>query len=382
MGDCYEIVGTSKDSINYMKLKHSSEEEIDRFIKEKYEDTKKRFERKISLTTLPEEKEEIAQQLKQIEDAYKKIKDEFSRRIYVRELNEGKEIDSSVVQINGKTPFEILEVNEKGLDLLSENEQDQYIKKQKDNLLRECEQQIEKLSDSRFTDKVKLITKIKNIREAYEEIKNTERRTKTMEQLQEERQKEEERRREQEIKETYSHISEYDISLIARTAKTEERMAIRQEVADSKEVCYTNKLNQEIRVRKIARILYCTSLGLKSHVNEYEVRRSLPEGEKVDVVKTGLNLNDLTLIKPEGLDCIINRLLSDDLILASKYNAGYIGEIEIVKEEVNKVKASNYDVTLKRKKLTPNEQEMLTAVMIIEEREQRQKEHENEGVAK
>ncbi len=43
MGDCYEIVGTSKDSINYMKLKHSSEEEIDRFIKEKYEDTKKKI---------------------------------------------------------------------------------------------------------------------------------------------------------------------------------------------------------------------------------------------------------------------------------------------------------------------------------------------------
>ena len=54
MEDCYKIIGTSKDAIYCMKLKHLSEEEIDRFIKEKYEDTKKRLERKISVTTLPD----------------------------------------------------------------------------------------------------------------------------------------------------------------------------------------------------------------------------------------------------------------------------------------------------------------------------------------
>ncbi len=379
MEDCYKIIGTSKDAIYCMKLKHLSEEEIDRFIKEKYEDTKKRLERKISVTTLPEKKEERQQQLKQIEDAYKKVKDGFSRRIYVRELTKGKEINSSVVQTNGKTPFEILEIDEQGLDLLSENEQNEYIKGQKENLLKECEQKLKRLPNSRFTDKVRLTTEIENIRKAYEAIKSEERRSATMEILQKEREEEEKRQREKEIEETYSHISECDVSLIARTAKLGERMAIRQE-EDSQEVSYTNKLNQEIRVRKIAKILYCTSLDLKSYVNEYEVRRSMPEEEKVDVVKTALPLDDLRSIEPEGIDCIINKLLSDDLILASKYNAGYIGEIERIKEELNEVKAANYDVTLKRKKLRPNEKEMLAAIIIVEER--KQKEHQIEGVAK
>ena len=65
---------------------------------------------------------------------------------------------------------------------------------------------------------------------------------------------------------------------------------------------------------------------------------------------------------PEYYDCVVNELLSEDSIEGSKYNGGYIGNVERAKD-------GKYTSTLDRKELNAEEQEMLTAVMLLKDRE-------------
>ena len=55
--------------------------------------------------------------------------------------------------------------------------------------------------------------------------------------------------------------------------------------------------------------------------------------------------------------------LSDEMINASKFNSGYIGLVESIKDDKEETK---YRTTLQDKDLHPTEQEYLAAVMIYE----------------
>ena len=82
----------------------------------------------------------------------------------------------------------------------------------------------------------------------------------------------------------------------------------------------------------------------------------------LDVPKLGFNKKTGKLVNSQYYDCVVNKLLSEETIEGSKYNGGYIGLVE--------KKQNGYDITID-KKLSEEEQENLTAIMIIKERKER-----------
>ena len=116
------------------------------------------------------------------------------------------------------------------------------------------------------------------------------------------------------------------------------------------------------------------------YIDEYEIRRIIEGEERVDIVYTHLSLPSLKIQEETGkpinddyYDCVVNKLLSEEMIKGSKYNSGYIGQIE-------QDKKGNYYTTLDKGKLNAREQEMLSAVMMMQQREVNMTEERGEEI--
>lgn len=397
MDNYYKIIGTSKEAVYYIALdgKKHTEDEIDIFIKEKYEDKIKSLERKMSLATSQERREKLKEELKKTAEAYKKINSSILRHIHNRELEEQEEQRNSIFNfqessqncnkkiednenkiianliIRKKTAYDILNTTKETMQLRNDGQND-IVLRQKKNLL--TDRYLKMLTNcKKFSDKEKIELEIQKINEAYELIKNSQKREKYNEQLNKEYEERKETIRKLKIEKQYSHKAEYNPGLIYSKKESgdkslENKMVIRKDI-EAKEHFYMDELNRKLRVKQTGKIILKNWQGCISSVNEYQVIRKIDGQEKLDTIYTNLNIANLSFDKnankiynPDYYNCVVNKLLSEDVIDGSKYNYGYIGEVEMDTD-------GNYYITLENEKLKPDEQLDLSAVITLKERE-------------
>lgn len=388
--DYYEIIGTARDAIGWDIVHKQSRtiEEQDKFVKEKYEHAIKLLKIRKQMNTSPERLQELNEQEKEIIFAYNQVKSPILRDLYNRKLDEiekKKEEKQTNIGVSRKrSAYDILNTTRRALELRTDGQNDLLLAQKRNQLLDRYSNML--MPDTSFSDKKKIELAIAEIKENYELIKTPEKRKKYNEQLDKEEQEEIRKIKEQEIKNKYSHASEYDSNLIdtekdKKGKSLRRKMVAKRDIQSSEIFSFQDKANRGLKIRKTAEIIFRNCTGTyNSYINEYEIVRLLNEGEKKDIVYTNLSIIDLSIDKktgkplnPDYYDCVVNRLLSEDMIAGSKYNDGYIGMVE-------KNKKGKYNITLEEKKLSPTEQEMLTAVMFInEERESKKQERKGES---
>lgn len=282
-----------------------------------------------------------------------------------------------------KIPYKIVRVNEEKLEELSEEEKDKYLKERKDGLLELLEKDLEKAE--KFNEKVKIESEIQKIKEAYEQIETAEKRKIHNEQKQKEEEKENEKVKAKIIEEKYSHANEYNEYLINDVSSSDHKSLqskiVEREKVLSSEYSYDDKENRQLKIRQTAQIWFQNWTGVgKLFTNEYKVKRVIDGEEVEDTVYANLSSIDLSInektgepIDPDYYDCFINKLLAEETIAGSKYNGGFIGGIEQDQEK-------NYYITLEKERLSPMEQEQMTAVIIMKQRERTIKEKGEENV--
>lgn len=388
--DYYEIIGTTRDAIEWDILHKKSRtiEEQDKFVKEKYEHAIKLLKIRKQMNTSPERLQELNEQEKEIIFAYNQVKSPILRDLYNRKLDEiekkKEEKQTNIGVPRKRSAYDILNTTRRALELRTDGQNDLLLEQKRNQLLDRYSNML--IPDTSFSDKKKIELAIAEIKENYELIKTPEKRKKYNEQLDKEEQEEIRKIKEQEIKNKYSHASEYDSNLIdtekdKKGKSLRRKMVAKRDIQSSETFSFQDKTNRGLKIRKTAEIIFRNCTGTyNSYINEYEIIRLLNGEEKKDIVYTNLSIIDLSIDKetgkplnPDYYDCVVNRLLSEDVIAGSKYNDGYIGMVE-------KNKKDKYNITLEEKKLNPTEQEMLTAVMIInEERESKKQERKGES---
>lgn len=369
--DCYKVLGTNKEIIYHMSLKES-ESRVDEFIREKYEYAKKRLEERKKNTILPAELEKLEQQIAEVVEAYEQVKSSIARAFYHQEIDKvGQDRLGDRRPITKETAYRVLMISDKFMRMRTDAENDARIKIQRDTLMKGFSCELEKATS--FSQKEKIKLQMKKIEESYQLIDTADKRREYERKVQEEV-------RERKIKEKYSHILECSENLICNITISDgkcldNKMVMRRENDLPQEWIYFNKLGQELKIRQTAVILFRDWMGMNcSDLIEYEVKRSVNGNERTDIIYSNLIMLYLsidrktgTAIYPDYYNCVINQLLSDDVIDGAKYNGGYIGEV--IQDE-----KGNYYPTIRKEKLSPMEREKLTAVMILKRREEKLKE--------
>lgn len=177
-----------------------------------------------------------------------------------------------------------------------------------------------------------------------------------------------------ELEEKYSKVSQFSPDLIYADNSGEYYIYVSKEEKNEEIVLENNK-----SIKKVATLLYKNSTGvLNSYINQYEVKRNIDNQEKLDYIYTDLDFQQLDIdentgmpINPEYYNCVVNELLSEEMIKGSKLNSGYIGLVE--KDDSVSDEEKKYHTTLIEKELHPTEQEYLSAVMIYEKNQKDKK---------
>lgn len=175
--------------------------------------------------------------------------------------------------------------------------------------------------------------------------------------------------KEKQIREKYSKVYNYNPELI-KTISDGPLKGEKLVIKDTSNNSPIKNLNdaRNLKIKQTGTIRFANFMGCESFINEYLIWRTINDEPKVDKVFTNLDFCKLELNNETGkpqnqqyYDCVINKLLSEDAIKGSKHNGGYIGLVE--KSE------NGYDITID-KKLSEEEQENLTAIMIIKNRKE------------
>lgn len=174
------------------------------------------------------------------------------------------------------------------------------------------------------------------------------------------------------IENTYSKARNYTPELIKTINKgiyIGEKLAVR--ISSKNPVTVSLRDGRNTSIKHTGTVRFVNLMECESYVNEYQIVRYVDNQQKVDTVYTMLDLPKLGFNKNTGkpsnlqyYNCVTNKLLSEEAIEGSKYNGGYIGLVE--KNE------TGYDITID-KKLSEEEKENLTAVMILKQREDKRK---------
>lgn len=273
-----------------------------------------------------------------------------------------------------QTAYEILDTLKETLERYTDEENDQRIKERRDKLKKGYEEQLKTTTD--FKKKAKIELKLQQIEEAYHKINTAQKRE---EYAKQQKQQTDEASKEK-MRQIYSHVSEYKPDLINTKKGTKEKM-LKKEEEPSKEYPCADKENRQLRIKRTSRINFQNWTGMgELYIDEYEIRRIIDGEERVDIVYTHLSLPSLKIQEETGkpinddyYDCVVNELLSEEMIKGSKYNSGYIGQIEQDEE-------GNYYITLDKGKLNAREQEMLSAVMMMKQREANMTEERGEDI--
>ena len=171
------------------------------------------------------------------------------------------------------------------------------------------------------------------------------------------------------IEERYSKADKYNPELIKTISDGQykgQKLVLRENLNNPAIISLKDERN--IKIKQTGILHFANFMGCKSYVNEYQIVRYVHNQQKVDTVYTILNLPELGFNKdtnkpanPKYYDCVVNKLLSEETIEGSKYNKGYIGLVE--KDRCG------YDITID-KKMSEEEQENLTAIMIVKKRKE------------
>lgn len=370
MKDCYEIIGAAREAIewSFTKKQRRTYDEQDEFVKSKYNRIMKILEFGKKINTNPQKRELIEKQIDEVKNAYRKIKTPILREIYNQELDELKRKERGERLVN-KNAYEILNTTRDALKMRVEERNDELLKSKKDELIKRYLEMI--TSTTTFSEKQKIDLKINQIKESYNLVKTADRRKIYNEKLDLEEEARRIRLRKEEIRRKYSHEEEKDPSLIYTNKNSVK--AIKKIKNKASQIYFLiDKQGREIILKRTAEIIYRNSTQVyDGYVNEYELERNVNGVEKIDKVYTNILLRELSFDEetgkpenPEYYDCVVNELLSEDSIEGSKYNGGYIGNVERAKD-------GKYTSTLDRKELNAEEQEMLTAVMLLKDTEDR-----------
>ena len=382
MKDCYEVIGTSKEAMKRdMNNEPRTEEQIDNFLKMKYEDRL----RKIEIMREAAEERGDQNRLKELEEeeqkvilAYQKISSGALREEYQSEI-ERKKDKIIVPTYKRKSPYEVLDINKEDFRQCTDEEIDKIIEERRNNLITEYSAELDSISVRFFSERMKLEVKIQEVEEAYSLISTVEKRKNYDQQIQEQEEEKKEIIEAQKLQQKYSHADEFDPNLIKGVLNSDYETAIfqakkvKREKEVSKEYSYENKENRQLRIKQTAKIKFQNRLGIgELHINEYEVRRVIDGEEKMDIIYTLLSkrLEDIDRkIDPEYYDRFVNELLAEETIEGSKYNEGFIGGIETDQD-------GKYYITLGHSKLSPMEKEQLAAVCIMKKRDRAIRERE------
>ena len=166
-------------------------------------------------------------------------------------------------------------------------------------------------------------------------------------------------------KEKYSKIDQLDFKMIGtvKEGKNKGRKLVAKTENRNPQVVDLND-SRKIKISKTGEIIFKNSVLLCNSVNEYLISRIINGKEKKDKIYTNLSLPSLTEDNLDYYNCVVNEMLSEDVIeVVTKYNGGYIGMIE--KDEAS----GGYKATIRDKSLNTEEQEIFAAVMINLENE-------------
>lgn len=412
MKDCYEILGTSIKSVYSIEV-CKNEAERNSYIEQCYKGRKKILEaEKDYLIRKQEPLEEINRRIKECKEVYEQIKTEELREKYNKTIEEKAKAqewiatigntgsgfrklksrhekvkekieqtkEEKVVQRNKYNEFREKYQQEKNertaygnlnfvpetLERLTEQEADKKTKNAEETLINLAQKEFEE--ESSITEKAEIALKINTIKKSYEEVATKAKREEYKEHLAKEKK--------QKFKEKYDHTKEYNLNLIRTSQGKEDSLSNKKIVKmpePSRVINFTDKEGRNVRIRKTAVIGFLDNTSKEIHkVYEYEVKRQIREEVKTDTVYTDVSVvtldfeQDLVNFNKEYYNCVVNKLFTEEMIEASKYNEGYIGGIE-------KDKEGKYHTTLGNDRLSIKEQKMLTAIMI-----QKQKEKEEE----
>ena len=313
--------------------------------------------------------EEISQKRNEIiKEAYereiKKLEQEYQSKLKALEEDKDLKVGAKKIYIRRKyTPERVKQKNIRGIDedLEEYKIKCEQLKKEYKIKFRELEIAFENLKTEESRQNY-------NANMDYVEQVSAEHMAKITEEI-------DEKVRRKRIEDTYSKVSQYNPNLIKQ--KTEgkakgQRLVVLKPSKDTTEIPLRDERNKRnITIKQTGVVLFANSADAESFVNEYQITRRINGEFKVDTVYTTLNLPELGFNRKKGqpfnkeyYECVVNELLSEEVIEGSKYNGGYVGLIER--------EGDGYTTTLKRSKLNDEEKENLAAVMILRESKARQ----------
>ncbi len=378
--NCYEILGLKSEIINWIlhqkdngvfELATREEEQKDKIIKQSYDFKMKVLEQGIKMNTGTEKIKEIQKNMQELTTAYETIKSQPLRNIYNEELERiERKKERPLID---ETAYDFFNISEKSLNMYSVNRVNSLIKSSYNRIMERYNQALQDKSIG-FRQRKKVEYRIAKAKQYYNLIDTPEKRKEYEKDLNEKEQEANEKYRKELIKIKYSKKNYYNKDLINTNREGKEKV-VRIEAKRTPYISLENEgsiFERNIFIRKTAEIIFenCTGV-LESDIGEYEVIKTINGEEKRDIIYTDLLLSDLEIdektgkpVNPQYYDCVVNKLLSEDMIEGSKYNDGYIGLIE-------KKENGEYNTTLGKEGLNPMEQESMTAVMIMKEQQKR-----------
>lgn len=300
--------------------KKRNEEEIITFLKERKNHRIHVLENKMQLSSISDE---LNEEIKQIKSAYNELINNLQVDTISELTTKCDKFEILYNKINGipENAYSILGI---ARDICEERENegtaielDEAIKKRMEGLL--------KLADNtemmNFKEKQKNELRKKQIQDAYESIKNSEKRKEYNKKLDVQKKK----REESFLRNKYQ-------------AKTYERFNGQigyKECENISEHKYYNQNDEQIKLTQTAIIAY-KDFQVVNKLDEYEFARAINGKECKDKIYINLSIFDLSLdknskkpaVNPEYYNYVINELLSEENIeIAEKYNYGYMGKI-------------------------------------------------------
>lgn len=415
----YEILGIDENIINYIlvgengtydikKMKRRGTESKKEIIKKAYETKKENIVREFNkeiaiiktgksisnnsknLIVMEKSIEKLTKDFKdamqEISMAYETLRDEKLREIYNDELR--RKSENRERPLIGETAYKFFNISERKLKTHSDSENDAFIKEEFNKKMTDY-QLAAKEENISYERKQKIETLISKAKEFYERIATAEKREIYNKELDEKEAEVNKNIHRKEIEVKYSKNKQYDKNLIKTIEQGKflgEKLVVRKETKKSGYIILPkSQEGYNILIRRTAEIAFKNATNINSYVNEYEIIKEMEGEDKVDTIYTMLSLPELGIdeetgkpVNPRYYECVVNKLLAEDTIEGSKYNGGYIGMIE-------KTEDGDYDITLDKEKLNQIEQENLTAVMILKEREEnsnKKEKEEKEGESK
>lgn len=339
----YKILAINPISIerNIEGRKRSEEEKL-LFLKERKEHRIQVIKNKMQLPNVSEESvQKYTQEIELIQKAYMKLVNNIKTNALGTSNNKYSKFETIYNKINGipenaysifGTSREICEIRESEETFV---ELDEAIKKRMEGLLKLAENS--KSLDFRSKQKNEL--RKKQIKEAYELIKDSEARKEYNKILDIQQQEREENllRNRYQIK-TYKKFN----------GKIEYK-----ECHDATKHIYYNQQNEPVILTNTGVIAY-KDFQETSKIDEYEIEKTINDETYRDKIYINLSIFDLStdketeqpIVNRAYYDYVINNLLSvENISIAEKYNNGYMGKII-------KNKKGNYEIVLDTKEAT------------------------------